>query len=156
IARDAFGNTATGFTGNVSLVIGNNPSGGVLHGTIPVAAAAGIATFGDLSIDEAGTGYTLKATSGTLTAATSNAFNITAPPPPPPPTPAPPPRRPPPPPTRPRPPPPPPLLPTPPTSRRRPRRHPRHHHHRRRRRRHPRRPHRSPRSMSRRLRRRSR
>src|SRR5205823_839864 len=65
IARDGFGNTATGFSGNVSLVIGNNPSGGALHGTIPVAAAAGIATFGDLSIDKAGTGYTLKATSGT-------------------------------------------------------------------------------------------
>src|SRR5437773_6762213 len=83
IARDAFGNTATGFTGNVSLVIGNNPSGGVLHGTIPVTAAGGIATFGDLSIDKAGTGYTLKASSGQLTTATSNAFNITAPPPPP-------------------------------------------------------------------------
>src|SRR5207249_5216218 len=83
IARDAFGNTATGFTGNVTLAIATNPSGGTLSGTIPVAAAAGVASFNDLSIDTPGTGYTLTATSGTLTQATSNAFNITAGPPPP-------------------------------------------------------------------------
>ncbi len=83
IARDAFGNTATGFTGNVTLAIATNPSGGTLSGTIPVAAAAGVASFNDLSIDTPGTGYTLTATSGTLTQATSNAFNITAAPPPP-------------------------------------------------------------------------
>src|SRR5206468_3184871 len=59
------------------------PSGGTLSGTIPVAAAAGVASFNDLSIDTPGTGYTLTATSGTLTQATSNAFNITAGPPPP-------------------------------------------------------------------------
>src|SRR5439155_1184425 len=73
IARDPFGNTATGFTGGVTLAISTNPSGGALHGTIPVAAAAGVASFGDLSIDKAGTGYVLKATSGTLTFATSDA-----------------------------------------------------------------------------------
>src|SRR5439155_27044751 len=67
----------------ISLAIATNPSGGTLTGTIPVAAAAGVATFTDLSIDTPGTGYTLTATSGTLTQATSNAFNITATPPPP-------------------------------------------------------------------------
>src|SRR5439155_343544 len=36
----------------------------------------------NLTIDKVGTGYTLTATSGTLTQATSNAFNITAAPPP--------------------------------------------------------------------------
>ena len=83
IARDAFGNTATGFTGNVTLTIATNPSSGTLRGTIPVAAAAGVASFNDLSIDTPGTGYTLTATSGTLTQATSSAFNITPTPPPP-------------------------------------------------------------------------
>src|SRR5437016_4051858 len=83
IARDPFGNTATGFTGDVTLTISVNASGGALHGTIPVAAAAGIASFADLSVDKAGTGYTLTASSGQLTRATSNAFNIEAPPPPP-------------------------------------------------------------------------
>src|SRR5207302_8315308 len=89
IARDPFGNTATGFTGDVGLTISVNASGGALHGTIPVPAAAGIANFADLSVDKAGTGYTLTASSGQLTPATSFAFNSTAPPPPPPPPPPP-------------------------------------------------------------------
>ena len=42
-------------------------------------AVNGIATFSDLSIAQLGTGYTLSATSGTLTGATSSAFNITPP-----------------------------------------------------------------------------
>src|SRR2546429_7176045 len=32
-AHDANGNTATGFTGNVTLAIGTNPAGGALSGT---------------------------------------------------------------------------------------------------------------------------
>src|SRR5205085_3434722 len=38
----------------------------------------GVATFSDLSIDKAGTGYTLSASSTGLTGATSNTFNISA------------------------------------------------------------------------------
>ncbi len=76
-ARDAQGNTATGFTGDIVVAIGTNPSGGTLAGPTTVAAVAGIATFSNLSIDKVGTGYTLRATSGALTAATSTAFNIT-------------------------------------------------------------------------------
>src|SRR5207245_1836650 len=60
-ARDAFGNTATGFTGSVTVAIGTNPAGGALSGTLTVAATAGIATFSNLSIDKSGTGYTLTA-----------------------------------------------------------------------------------------------
>src|SRR5206468_9007744 len=60
-ARDANGNTATGFTGNVTLAIGTNPSGGVLSGTATHAATGGVATFAGLSIDKTGTGYTLTA-----------------------------------------------------------------------------------------------
>src|SRR5204863_209960 len=57
-AQDGQGNTATGFTGNITLAIGTNPSSGTLTGTKTVAAAAGVATFAGLSIDKAGTGYT--------------------------------------------------------------------------------------------------
>jgi hypothetical protein len=42
-----------------------------------VAAASGVASFSTLSIDSAGTGYTLTASTGGLTGATSNSFNIT-------------------------------------------------------------------------------
>src|SRR5439155_141384 len=44
-ARDGQGNTATGFTGNVTVAIGTNPSGGTLAGTATVAAVSGVATF---------------------------------------------------------------------------------------------------------------
>src|SRR5207244_3259002 len=75
-AQDAFGNVATGFTGNVTLSIGTNPGGGTLGGTKIVAAAAGVASFATLSINNAGVGYTLVAGSGALTSATSGAFDI--------------------------------------------------------------------------------
>src|SRR5207249_7891162 len=61
-AQDGNGNTATGFTGNVTVAIGTNPSSGALSGTLTHAAVAGVATFAGLSIDKAGTGYTLTAT----------------------------------------------------------------------------------------------
>src|SRR5207302_11501415 len=74
-ALDASNNTATGFTGNVTVAIGTNAGGGTLSGTTTVAASAGVATFANLSIDKAGTGYTLTATGAG--SATSTAFNIT-------------------------------------------------------------------------------
>jgi hypothetical protein len=41
-----------------------------------VTAAAGVASFGTLSINQAGVGYTLVAGSGGLTGATSVTFDI--------------------------------------------------------------------------------
>jgi len=75
-AQDAFGNTVPGFTGNVTVALGANPSSGTLSGTATIAAVAGVATFGDLSLDRAGTGYTLTAAASGLTAAASGAFDI--------------------------------------------------------------------------------
>src|SRR5207253_1775523 len=72
-AQDAGGNTATGFTGDITVAIGTNPSSGTLSGTPTHAAVAGVATFPGLSIDKAGTGYTLTATGAG--SATSAAFN---------------------------------------------------------------------------------
>src|SRR5439155_1362415 len=66
-ARDALGNTATGFVGNVTVAIGTNPAGGTLGGTRTFAAIAGVATFPSLSINQAGSGYTLSATAVGLT-----------------------------------------------------------------------------------------
>ncbi len=77
-ARDAQGNTATGFTGSVTVAIGTNPSNGVLAGTVQLAAVGGIASFSTLSINLAGTGYTLTAASGALAGATSTTFDITS------------------------------------------------------------------------------
>src|SRR5438034_840669 len=76
-AQDAQGNTVTGFTGNVTVALGANPGSGTLSGTKTVPAVAGVATFGDLSLDKAGTGYTLTAAATGLTTASSTAFNVT-------------------------------------------------------------------------------
>src|SRR5207247_8922290 len=55
-AQDGNGNTATGFTGNITVAIGTNPGTGTLSGTTTVAAVAGVASFPGLTIDKAGTG----------------------------------------------------------------------------------------------------
>ena len=47
-----------------------------VSGATPVNAVAGVASFSDLSIDKTGTGYTLLATSGSLTSATSAEFEM--------------------------------------------------------------------------------
>ena len=73
-ARDALENTATGFTGNVTVTLAANPTGGTLSGTTVVAASAGIATFSGLALNKAGTGYTLSATAAGQTGPTSTAF----------------------------------------------------------------------------------
>jgi hypothetical protein len=76
---DQFGNVVTGDNSDtVTLAIGNNPSGGTLSGTLTVAVVNGIATFSDLSIDQAGYGYTLHATvGGSLPDIDSDPFSIT-------------------------------------------------------------------------------
>ena len=74
--EDVNGNLTTS-TATVTVAIGTNPGSGTLSGTATVAAAAGLATFNDLSINKVGTGYTLTATSGALSVDTSTAFNIT-------------------------------------------------------------------------------
>ena len=77
--EDANGNVETSDNATqVSLAIATNPGGGTLAGGSAVTVASGIATFSGLSIDKAGSGYTLKASSTpSYTAATSAAFNVT-------------------------------------------------------------------------------
>jgi hypothetical protein len=76
--NDAFGNTVASSTASISIAIGTNPSGGTLSGTTTKNAVAGVASFSDLSINQAGIGYTLSASAAGLSATTSNAFNITS------------------------------------------------------------------------------
>src|SRR5438046_974663 len=82
-AYDALGNTATTFTGPIPLAFASDGSGSknaTLSGGAPVNAVSGVATFPNLRIDKAGTGYTLRATAPPLTDATSSAFAVRAPP----------------------------------------------------------------------------
>lgn len=75
---DAASAVIAGYTGNITVAIGTNPSSGILSGTKTVAAVSGVASFASLAIDAAGAGYTLSATenSGGLVAKISDAFNI--------------------------------------------------------------------------------
>jgi hypothetical protein len=78
-ARDGFGNTATAFTGavTVSITPGTGTLLATLSGTTSINAAAGVATFSNLSINLIGAGYQLNTAASGLTGATSIAFNIT-------------------------------------------------------------------------------
>ena len=62
-------------TDQVTIAIGTNAGGGTLSGTTTVTASGGVATFSNLSISQPGTGYTLRATTGSLSV-TSVAFNV--------------------------------------------------------------------------------
>ncbi|RII26598.1 MAG: hypothetical protein CXR31_09270 [Geobacter sp.] len=74
--QDQYGNTVTSSTASVAVALGTNPGSGTLSGTLTKAAASGIATFSDLSLDRAAAGYTLTATSSGLAGATSNTFTV--------------------------------------------------------------------------------
>lgn len=71
---DGYGNVATSFTGTVTIALGHDGSllgSAHLTGTLSVPAAAGVARFSDLRIDQVGTGYT-------LVAAVAGAGNVTS------------------------------------------------------------------------------
>jgi hypothetical protein len=78
---DSNGGLATVFNGTVTIVLGNDPSGGTLSGgllTLPVVG--GVATFSGLQIDRAGASYSLVASSASpIVSATSNPFDISNP-----------------------------------------------------------------------------
>jgi hypothetical protein len=74
--QDADSNTVTTATDSITLSISNNPGGGTLSGTNPVAAVSGLATFSGLNINKQGDGYTLQAAAAGLASATSSSFNV--------------------------------------------------------------------------------
>jgi hypothetical protein len=81
-ALDAQGNSVSGFTGIITIAIGHDASllgNAVLSGALSVTAVNGVARFSNLSIDEIGLGYTLRATATGLTSTESAPFNIGTP-----------------------------------------------------------------------------
>ena len=74
---DPYGNVDPTFNGNVTLALANNPGGSYAGRNADRGGVNGVATFSGLTINKPGSGYTLKATSGGLTAATSAAFDVT-------------------------------------------------------------------------------
>ena len=76
--QDSEGGTVREGSAVVTLEFGQNPTGAVLSGTLTTSAVNGVATFNDLRVNQVGTGYTLRATSGSLTPAESAPFAIVA------------------------------------------------------------------------------
>ncbi|MBI2614595.1 MAG: hypothetical protein HYW52_02730 [Gemmatimonadetes bacterium] len=79
--RDAFGNTVIGFNTSITLALADNPGGATVSGTPTRATQDGIATFDDIALNKAATGYTLKATATLLDSAVSTPFDIAVGPP---------------------------------------------------------------------------
>jgi hypothetical protein len=76
--EDAGGNVVTTDNSNVTIALAGGTLGANLGGILTVQAVNGVATFSGLSVDKAGTGYSLHATDASLTAADSSAFAIVA------------------------------------------------------------------------------
>jgi hypothetical protein len=82
--EDAYGNVARSSRASITVSItpGTGSTGAVLSGANTLIADdvfGGVAEFADLSIDLAGSGYTLTATSGGMPSVKSQAFNVSAP-----------------------------------------------------------------------------
>lgn len=74
---DAYNNVVTTDNSDVvTIALASNPGSALLSGTLSATVSGGVATFGNLSLNKAGNGYTLSAKSGALTAATSSSFNV--------------------------------------------------------------------------------
>ena len=65
-AESASGNVDTAFAGSVVVALASNPAGGILGGTTTATLVSGVASFTGLTLDQAGSGYTLQAASGGL------------------------------------------------------------------------------------------
>lgn len=70
------GAVATGYSGNVTVSLGTNPTGATLGGTLTVAASSGVATFSDLTLNRSGKNFKLSGSATGLRSATSAAFSI--------------------------------------------------------------------------------
>jgi hypothetical protein len=75
--EDSSGRVVTTSSASIAIAISSNPGSGTLSGTTPLNAVNGVATFANLSINNPGTGYTLRATSSGLTSVTSASFSVT-------------------------------------------------------------------------------
>ncbi|MCW8139315.1 MAG: VCBS repeat-containing protein [Planctomycetota bacterium] len=75
--RDGAGNLDATATHAITVMLGANPGGATLGGTLTRAAVGGVATFDDLRLDRAAAGYRLLAFTGALSPAQSNAFAVT-------------------------------------------------------------------------------
>src|SRR5437870_1017173 len=66
MVEDAGHNPLTSSTASITLASGTNPSSGALNGTTTANAVSSVTAFSNLSVNKAGNGYTLTASSNGL------------------------------------------------------------------------------------------
>ncbi|HZZ78785.1 MAG TPA: choice-of-anchor Q domain-containing protein, partial [Gemmataceae bacterium] len=76
-AEDSLGNVDPTYNGNVTIALADNPGGATLGGTHTVAAHNGIATFSGLTLNNAGSGYTLRMTGAGIGSVQTYPFTVT-------------------------------------------------------------------------------
>jgi len=76
LARDSLGNPDSAFTGSITVSLASNSTGASLSGATARRPVNGIATFGSMAVNKAGT-YTLQASASGAATVTSSAFSIT-------------------------------------------------------------------------------
>ncbi|HEY8256194.1 MAG TPA: Ig-like domain-containing protein [Gemmatimonadales bacterium] len=74
--RDAENRLVPGFTGQVTLSLQGGTPGATLHGTVAAIPERGVATFGNVIVDLAGSGYVLAASAQPLPTAESDTFTV--------------------------------------------------------------------------------
>ena len=76
-AEDGVGQVDTTYSGVITLSLSPNPDTASLGGNFSVSAINGVATFSNLTVDKADTGYALLATASALTGTVSVKFTVT-------------------------------------------------------------------------------
>ena len=77
-AEDANNDPDPTYTGLVTVSLANNPGGSTLTGTLSLHAVNGVATFSDLALHKAGTGYVISAAATGFQPVSTNPFTVTA------------------------------------------------------------------------------
>ncbi len=77
VAEDLYGNVDPFYAGDVSVKLVGNPSGQFLNGSTSTIMTGGQGVFVGLTLDQAGTGYTLEVSSSGLSSSDSNAIKVT-------------------------------------------------------------------------------
>jgi hypothetical protein len=75
--EDTHGNVVTSATNTVSLSLASNPTGATLGGTLSLSASDGVAAFAGLTLTQAASGYTLRASSNRLGSAATSPVTVT-------------------------------------------------------------------------------
>jgi hypothetical protein len=75
---DVYDNVIPAGTHSVTLALETSPGGATLTGGAATSMVNGVATFSDVTLDRPGTGYRIRANSGTLEPAVSAAFEVNA------------------------------------------------------------------------------